>query len=251
MNTFILYRNEKVWYWPGLRRAPFLHYRELFPSHKPDLDLHGLLGHKTFVENICDTVMMFKTNLSRSCWVFAGGAPAISLIVASWRNNLGGNWLLIFLYSYSYIVASWRKSLGENWLLILFDWQSGAESSSCAKWGPRRFPGNGAFKIDQQPSQWHARQACSWHTWIVKVHHRHAQERNPIFIRRDPSQSEMHGFLRNAEKCANLSCCSVIWRKSKLVPGWQRARPALVVLWDKLDLAIIRGRIIQLLQGNK
>ena len=145
MNTFILYRNEKVWYWPGLRRAPFLHYRELSPSHKPDLDLHGLLGHKTFVENMCDTVMMFKTNLSRSCWVFAGGAPAISLIVASWRNNLGGYWLLIFLYSYSYIVASWRKSLGENWLLILFDWQSGAEQQQLREMRSAEVPGKWSF----------------------------------------------------------------------------------------------------------
>ena len=72
MNTFILYRNEKVWYWPGLRRAPFLHYRELFPSHKPDLDLHGLLGHKTFVENICDTVTMLK-NLLRQTFREAAG----------------------------------------------------------------------------------------------------------------------------------------------------------------------------------
>ena len=72
MNTFILYRNEKVWYWPGLRRAPFLHYRELSPSHKPDLDLRGLLGHKTFVENMCDTVMMLK-NLLRQTFREAAG----------------------------------------------------------------------------------------------------------------------------------------------------------------------------------
>ena len=158
-------------------------------------------------------------HLSSSCWVFAGGAPAISLIVASCRNNLGGG-------------KSDKKSE-----------QPEAEKSDQACLQQRE---RGVVSVEEEqlremrsaaevPGKWRegfeqqdrprkpllARNAASLATrggdcqstlWSCTLCI--AQERmgmcncHQFSSVDDLSRSEMQDFLRNAEKCENLGSFS-------------------------------------------